>query len=499
MSLTRFPRLHAGSSNLRPMLLIGAIFVLSNLAIFTFPGAIFWDDWTLYGVSRENIVSNWTASGLPHGGYITGVLTFFGPGGVRALVIAVGLANMFLLFRILKITPNIRPNSLVLSVALATSFPFFLARVATINAVSVISSLVFLFGWLKLLEGAVSGNRKVSVLGLFFIFFAGVLYAAYVPMLLLVFLHVALVFSRSRREVPWKKMVFVATALFLMHGMVLFFQSQVFPPHGDYEGYRTIVFGSYQFIFFFLGVGFGIAFISLLFRRGHAHLQNGRWRSLELAVLAIIGFLLAVSSYVLIGSFPPYTEWSTRYELNFFIPASLLLLAFFGLFETSISKVSLIVVGALLVMTNIVYSNYLLSRFYVDWEKHNFVTEVLASNEDKITGKFVVVVDETGHMNAMSRSLRFYEWSGIFSEATGTRDTVGVSARDFDTGFASYLDGDLESSLNAVYNYRWENHTFPSDGVLVTISTIDDALCGLLGLSVRNCLSVEIRPDPPSF
>lgn len=481
------------------MLRISLIVVLANLAMFSFPDAIFWDDWTLFGTPQEDLVRYFTEAGSPQAGYINWALTLLGPGGVRALVFGMGLLSVLLWFQILRITPNISLSSLALSVALATSFPFFLARVATINTISVMALVIFLFGWLKSLEGAVSQDRKISVLGFFSVFFSGVLYSAYIPMLSLVILHVALVFSRSQKEVPWRKLVSVTTVLFFVHGIALYAQRQIFPPHGTYDGYRTILFGEDQFTLLIAGLGALLMFIVPLFRRRNARSTGTRWASFEMALLGVIALLLAISPYALIGSFPPYQEWQTRYELNYFIPATLFLVAIFGWLEATISGKALNLTGALLVLTTIMYSNFLLSRFHVDWQKHDVVIEVLGANKDKVAGKFVVFIDETGALNAMGRSVRTYEWSGILSEATGTRDTFGVSAQDYHATFSSYLNGDLDSDLNRVYNYKWEDHTFPNIGVLVRITAVDYASCGPLEFSVSECLSVEIFPDPPSY
>ena len=481
------------------MALIGAFFVLANLAIFSFPGAIFWDDWTLFGTPREDIVRHFTEAGLPHAGYINWALTLLGPGGVRVFVFVAGLVSVLLWFKILRITPNISLSSLAVSVALATTFPFFLARVAAINAISVMALVIFLVGWLKFLQGTVSQDRKNSALGLVLVWFSGVLYSAYIPMLLLVALHVALVLSWSLKKVPWKKLIYVTTVLFFAHGVVLLLQRQLYPPHGQYAGYRTILFGENQFILFVAGVGALLAFIFLLFRRINVRSTSAWRRSVEVAMLGLIGFLLAISPYILKGSsFPPYSEWRSRYELNYFIPATLILLAIFVLLETKVSRKVLGALGASVILASIVYSNYLLSRFYVDWQKHSYVTEVLSANRDVIAGKFVVFLDETWGLNAMGRGLRFYEWSGILSDATGAQNTFGLSARDFDSAFSSYLDGEQDRRLNLVYNYRWENHKFPSDGVVVTIRTVGNSSCGLFNFSVRDCLSVDVKSESPS-
>lgn len=478
---------------LGPMVFISCIFVAANLAIFSFPEAVFWDDWTLYGTQRAYVIGSFTESGFPHVGYLTWTLTFLGPGGVRVLVFFVGLSNALLWFQILRVTPNIGLDSLVLSVALATSFPFFLARVATINTLSVIALFVFLFGWLAFLRGTINRNRKGAILGLWFVFFSGILYSAFVPMVLLVFLHVALVLYRSEREVPWKKIVTGMAVLLFMHGLVLSLQRIVFRPYGMYEGYRTILFGGGQIALFLIGVAALLFFITLLTRREATSVRHYRYARAELAVFAIISFLLAVASYTLMGSLPPYSEWQTRYELNYFIPTTLLLIVIFESFDLKTSKKVFHSIAAILLVVTILHSNYLLSRFYVDWEKHSHVTEVLSSHSEQLVGTFVVVVDETAHLNAMGRQLRPYEWSGVLSDAIGTRNTFAVGASDFDGAVSSYLNGDFDRNLKAVYNYRWEDHAFPSDSVLVTISAQRGASCGTLGFSIRNCIAVDIN------
>lgn len=481
----------------RPAVFVLIIYSLSNFMMLTFPGAIFWDDWTLFGNPKPAILNHFFQVGLPHAGYLNWLLTLLGPGGVRALVFSLEFVAVWTWFNIVRITPGVSKASAILSVGIAVAFPFFLARVAAINAISVLALAFFLVGWWLFVTGWSSGGSKKSNFGAFLLFTAGFLYAAFIPLALLTFLHLGLVAARNEMQIPWKKLGWIATTLFASHALILLLQRLLFPPEGSYEGYRAISIGLAQVVPAVIGFLALVSFLYLLRwrnRRGSPFWHQGL---LEMALLAIIGFLLAISPYILIGSFPPYLEWKTRYELNYFIPASFAALSVFGLFDGKRDSIPLRLLGVLILVVSIAYSNYQLLRFYVDGEKYKHVAEVLSENSMEINGKFVVFVDETEQLNAMNRSLRSYEWSGLLSDVTGDRQTFGIGASSFEPGLALYREGLLDSGLNVVYNYRWEKHVHPAETALVRIWLVQEKSCGWLNLSVPSCINVELLHKSP--
>lgn len=474
--------------------LLSACYALSSLTILSFPGAIFWDDWTLFGTPKSEILHHFSQMGFPHYGYINVLITNLGPGTARVIVFGLGIIGVVLWFRVLELTPGINRNSLLFSTGAVASFPFFLARVAAMNAGTLIAMAIFLLGWLLFLHGEESAKRRVATSGLGLIFFAGALHNAYIPLLVVAFLHAALISSMQRRPVLWKTHFLRIVILLSLHVMVLVLQRQFFPPSGSYTGYRSIVLGPGQFLLLLVGLSAISVFIFRITRSASFTRQEKHNRTIDFLLLGFLGYLLAISPYVLIGSFPPYGEWKTRYELNYFIPATIFLMVGFDYLEALVGTRFKKIVGIILVLSSVVYSNFMLSRFFVDWQKHSLIAEELAQNP-QIRGKFVVFIDETENLNAMKRTLRPYEWSGILSDALGSRDTFGIGAQDFNSGFARYIDGELTADLNSTFNYRWRNHSYPSDGVLVSIRTIDQESCGLLQFSVQNCLAVEVNSD----
>lgn len=479
-----------------PFFILIAIFSAANLAIFSFPEAIFWDDWTIFGSPKEELLHHFTQAGFPQSGYMFWFLSFLGPGGVRVLVFGLSVLSMILWFRVLLLTPFVRVEAAVLGVGIACSAPFFLARVAAINVGSVIAMFVFLLGWFVLLKSETSGKPRVAVSGLVLIFSAGAIYSAYIPMQILVFLHGALIFSRRKVPIPWKEYSRRVSGLLLLHALLLFLQRQAYPPTGSYESYLSIVIGPGQVLLAMVGIAVIFVFVFTLSRSAlNIGQKSQQWR-IDFLLFGVIAYLLAISPYVLIGEFPPYLEWKTRYEVNYFIPATIFLLIVLDFLHAFATKKARIVVAMLLVSSAVVYSNFLLSRFFVDWQKHDFVAEILTQNKE-VRGKFVMFVDETEQFNAMNRTLRPYEWSGILSEATNSRDTFGVRATDYESEYAKYLEGRLGADLNSDYNYKWRNHLYPSEGVLVIIRRNDRESCGFSGLTIRNCLSVEVNAEYP--
>ena len=68
----------------------------------------------------------------------------------------------------------------------------------------------------------------------------------------------------------------------------------------------------------------------------------------------------------------------------------------------------------------------------------------------------------------------------------------GIGASGFEPGLARYREGLLDSRLNAVYQYHWDQHVYPAEAALISISLIPESSCGWLNFSVRSCMRIEL-------
>lgn len=382
----------------------------------------------------------------------------------------------------------------MIGAAFAAAIPYFLARVAVINVLSVMALPLFLAGWLIL----TSAKKEKEFLKLSFswVLFlaAGFLYNAFFFLGLAPVLHFLWLKIQNRNFRVWHLafrfwLSFFAVAVLLYLGSPLFF-----PRSGIFVGYRSLDFGAGQVLFGLVGLLLLGAFLNLLRRIPETKLRKAR-AELQVFFFSFLLGWLALLPYALIGVFPPFEEWHTRYEINLFMPLSLLMALLLGRVSRYFSPRLLKGFEIILLVVAIVMTNLALAEFGVDSRKHNYIQAVLVEKSEALEGRYVVFVDKTQDLNALDRKLRFYEWSGSLSEATGSRTTFGDWGEDPYLSYGEYLAGSQAPYLTAVYNYRWREHEFPSRLAWVTIEGVRDNPCGSFERNFSSCLTVEVHFD----
>lgn len=478
-----------------PIALISAVYTLAWWGLLSFPDAVFWDDWTLFGQDAVSILSHFEAAGAPWAGFINLFFVSIGPGATRGIVFASSLVALILWYFIMDSVPSISRKQAMLGSAIAGALPLFLAKVAAINTISTIAQAIFLAGWLFFIHaGRGKPLLKVS-LAFIFMLMAGFLYNAFFFLAPAPLIH-SLWLERGRLDLTLRfRVLSFGFGIFGTAVIVYLAGPILFPLSGIYSTYRALEFGVEQFAFAVLGVLLvGIFFHQL---RGGLGLEThvGRSETFQVTLFALLVGWLAVLPYALLGFFPPFQEWQTRYEVNLFMPIGLLGALFFGKIRRVFPLRLATAVSAISLSVALVVSNLSLADFRRDVRKHEYIKSLLIEGSQALEGSYVVFIDQSESLNAMNRNLRFYEWSGLLSEVTGSQTTFGIRGEDPHLSYAAYLSGYQEPYLNAVYNYYWRNHAFPAGLSWVIIEESPISRCSLFESDFSGCLEVEIAVD----
>lgn len=482
------------AKHLLAVALVSVAYVSAWWGLLAFPGAVFWDDWTLFGHPSDSVLSQFTAAGAAWAGFINLFFVFIGPGSTRVLVFVTLLASLILWYFVMNKIPQISHAAVVFGVAIAASLPLFLAKVAAINTISTIALVIFLIGWLFLLSARSDERFSTLILPFSFLLVAGFLYSAFFFVALAPFLHFLWLTKGTLASFRWNRFLAFGLSFFVVAALVYVVSPLLFPLSGLFLGYRAIELGVGQFIFGAVGlvlIGF-FSYLLLRFRQSGIKINENLRPELKVGVFALLLGWLAVLPYVLIGIFPPFQEWHTRYEINLFMSISLFAALFFDRARRHLPRLLAGVVSATLLVSAVLMSNLALAEFGLDSRKHDYIEALLNEHKERLGGRYVVFVDQSENLNAMNRSLRFYEWSAILSEATGKGSTFGDRGEDPLLSYDAYLNGRQDSYLNADYNYRWRDHDFPAELAWVRIQEEPGNKCDLFESEFSDCLWVEI-------
>lgn len=434
--------------------------------------ARFWDDWVL-DAPYENLALHFSEHGSPWNTPLYHVLNISGPARPTILFLLY-LFSILLWYRAASRLPGIDRSTLIISVALISVAPLFEARFSYTQAWSLLGIFFFMLAWnfslpksrLNLINfGLANVTLAVAIM----------LYPAVAPLSLAIALHLIWLSVKSGKTestLAWAKRpaLILASALSITLAKIT-----IFTPSGHYEGYQRIVLSDSLFIVAIITFVASIALIATILSSTR---QTGhRLVGLEIGAIGVFGLLAlvtAIGPYVAMGDNPPFLEWETRYEVNFFIGLTLIAYSIFRtitlvLFRGKLGW-ALVLPIAILFYTLASESIQLGLRFERDALKQRTLANLLKSEAGTLEGKFVVVVDETTELNVFGRRYRDYEWSGIFSNTVDeSRSTFGVTANSSSDAQQLYEQYLKEGIPRPVYGYSWANHTDGSEGLLVEI------------------------------
>lgn len=445
------------------------LYTLNHGWVLLLSGAIFWDDWILYGAKEATVISLFDQHGSAwwyHFGWVHVLLLKAGPWVFRVLTFVLMFGAGIALDRVLRHFGFISPRMRFVIVLLFLALPLYWGRLALINIHYTICYFLFFLAW--------AGMRKhrVMSLALFFLSFS--------TNSLLVFFVIPfadLCFGGLRKghhpnsilRAIVRNMDFAILPFFYFAAKNIWYR-----PHGLYAGYnedysardlphqlivqwndfvRTLA----EFITVFrvsrgttltlqfVGSVLVVAALVALLRVPHTPIRElvqsrlpvvarlVRW--LAAGALAMIA---GAFPYWVVGKAPTFSDWGSRHQLLLPLGAALVLAACLG----ATGRIGGRLVTATLCVCTFV-NTYAYLTYFGDWNKQRQVIEALRADAQVSTADVVVFIDHSPDFNAQGRRFRFYEWCGILAEAFGEDSRLGTDPADL----VRFHSGDLKSSI----------------------------------------------------
>jgi len=404
---------------------------------------IYWDDWTIYGVPTDAMLVQYRQGGNIGvlGGYVNQLLLALGNGvlpyrvAVFAAHAVAGLGFYAALRTITELSDAVRAWLL----AIFLMFPVNEARVAlTMLPFNLCYAAFFvaLWGYVRHFE---TGHVAYRVFG------ALCLVLSYPTMSHVPFTGVILLYVAYRERRPlrvgsalgmlrrWPELfvlplAFAALRPVLIPTFALYAGYNHVSPRGLLMGVPTMLLGLRSAFYDELRSSLQLHPVAVALAALVAVLMPrlGRTRvapSLAFAgvATALLVFLLAVFPYAVVGKIPQGNGWLSRWEM--LVPTGAAgLLVFSALFVADRGRVAQALTHGVL--------SWLLASFVVtnvetwldvqrDWYKQEALLSAFASNPKARDQALFLVEDHSAGLNALHRSYRFYEYSGMLDSLFG--------------------------------------------------------------------------------
>jgi hypothetical protein len=431
------------------------LYFLAHGPILILGNAVYWDDWTLFGAPKSDILDEFSQAGsfLNYAGLIHVAFSYTDPWSYKlATFICIYLAGIYL-YKILCRDVDIGRNISYWIALLFLTTPLYIARVAAIDFIYTLSVFLFVLGWwyLKIC-------RPLAVL-----LFA----TSFNTQSLLVFyaLPVALFcFQRYERKRPLK---FFFSHLDLLSLPFLWFILKItyFIPFGAYIGYNSnfalkniLISTTKQFYDFknfiqsfifsindieFRSVVFFLVFVSSFYFLKLYSYKIPFKKNIVLFIFGLAALILGLTPYWLLGHVPTFFEWTSRHQLLMPFGVAFIITSLANLLSSLWQRGFLLALVAASISINL--SNY--RDFYFDWQKQKSIIDQLSKLEPAKNASLLVFDDKT--KNAIYRTYRTYEWNGLINQAFPEEyNRFGINKWEFE----DYKKGAMDKGLNRYYS-----------------------------------------------
>lgn len=439
---------------MRPTVLISSIVVLMYCPVLVNQG-IFWDDWTIFNMSRSGLEEEFRGAG----GYYLGAffLHYYlqqlpnPPFWYHLLSLFSSLGSALVLLKILKRFQELSLTTWVWVVVFFTVAPFFSSKVTMICLPYVICLFLFLSAFLMLIDKVDRGKgihfRIVTLILFFLSFIVNSLLAFYIIVpLYFVYKYWTNGFSFVIRR--W----FRFADFMILPVLYWVLRSAYFAPTGFYTTYqynqpsvdRLIYFPAKSAITLNETI-FGVAAIFyreicpymlfvvaifFLFLFLKSDLLNSYFRSPDgesvrcVWLAGVFLFLIGCVPYWLVGKTPAFSGFDTRHQLILPIGFSLsLVTSIIALIRSRYRTAVCIAIAAIFFMDWC----FLQKRYLSGWLKQEAIIAELNQNPIPEDFTTIEVVDLAESYNATDRSMTFYEWAGISKYVDGKEDRLFVN------------------------------------------------------------------------
>jgi hypothetical protein len=412
---------------------------------------LYWDDWTLVGLSADQLTAAFAELGLPWLGPVYAVLMATPLPGLfgHAIIFAAYLTSTLLFHSILCAIPGVRRMDALVAAATFAVLPVNYARVALIDLTYALSLAAFLAATWLLVRFVAHGSvvARVGALVLF-------LYSFTTASLLVLYVVPLLAYAAVVKRTTGMSLARIAFrhADFLVLPVAFWALRSVFlVPRGLYEGYNTLSLAGIvnvprlmldipgQVIVDplvraadaagLVGLAAGIALGGWLLWRARADEERDGVPTLALALAGVVVLGLGVFAYLAVGRIPTLEDWSSRHQL--LVPLGV------GLLAAAVSRgvgaagppgraIGVLAVGVVLGMSAVADARTLLA-YQADWFKQVALIEWARDLPDLRAARHIQVIDEARSLDALRRTYRFYEYNALLSVALG--DTTRLASR----------------------------------------------------------------------
>ncbi|MDB2417286.1 hypothetical protein N9W23_01430 [Paracoccaceae bacterium] len=406
-------------------------YLISHGGLLLVPNAIFWDDWALFPLDKDHTTEIFKQLGrfFNIDTYVHISLLSIGPWTYKALTFILMFGSGIALDKILAKHDFITSGTRFLIVLFFLIMPFYWGRVALICMPYTISYFLFFLAW------AIIDRYRVFSLFLFFLSFN--------TNSLLVFYALPILdcYIRMKKKEKISQSFLIACAKkidFLLLPFVFFaIKVTFFQPSGDYQGYNE----QYNLINLFkapikmfmdwsslkLPIIFTLI-LALIINTFMRKLLNGlgalsRGGSFYLFYSGILSFAIAGFPYWILGHVPTFSEWTSRHQLLFPLGLALIIVSILVSVPNRTRLNYIIIAISLCGATNV----FTYKDFYFDWQKQKKLIYYLKRNDLVLDADLIVFDDRANSLNAINRTIRFYEWNGILKYTFGDESRHGLN------------------------------------------------------------------------
>lgn len=423
-----------------------ALYFIANIFLFLNTDAIYWDDWSLFNHTHDDLVIMFTHVSSEVGYFIAHLhyqLLTIGNGvfSYRIATFLLLLLAGFFVYRILKTIKSLTNEDVFFITLFFLIAPVYSARIALIDFPYTFSYFVFFFAFYIL---SISASKRslllrIGSLGLFFLSFLtnSLLFFYAVPLMYLFYIR----YHSLDTPFTAKIKLFIRQNIdFLLVPIVFFVVKTIyFAPNALYSDYNSLSFKGlinapiYVIKAFFasfiqpvnasvslLGI---VTFLVLLYavyvirkRSQKEAVIIDKERNLSLWIyLGAVIFALGVFAYCAVGKLPEDAVWNSRHQLlvplgfSFMLYFSILLI-FQKLRLSHNLKIALLSTIAIAFIGKNLHDGY---RYNLDWFYAVSIQENLKEMEIVQNNSTFVVDTTLEHVLANNRRIRTYEYNGM--------------------------------------------------------------------------------------
>lgn len=458
---------------------ITIIIVFYFIAFFFLPlnAGIFWDDWTVVGVNHQSINTEFLDYGIPQQGYLLSLATSL-PGGIitcRILIFILFLAVALLLFEIIKSIKIIPSEARLFITLIFALFPVNFARISIATFPYIFCLFLFFFAWWLITRYLATKKIILRVLALFLFVWSFSLNSLLV-FHLFVWLYLAYEHRTELKSLRSCVLVAIRYIDFILIPFIYWaLQNILFPPRGFYQNYNQISYSnmlqlpqkfliavqtsliepiqqslwhlSLLVVIVAIGIGIGYYFWK---SKNPSELSSHISHRAILLLFGLLLFAVGVFPYLIVGHSPTLYEWTSRHQILIPLGASLIIYYLISLLFTLVrlsrwSGPLLLALCCSFVALNI--STYF--NFQKDWLKQKSIIAHFESSDVLRDSSTILFTDTTVSWNAIQRTYRFYEYTGLMRYVYRDETRLGENKNTLQS-----IDSYLEFTESDRYNMR---------------------------------------------